>query len=132
LQSNKVFSSIFAKKFRMPEKRVWHTKVKAFADSKQWSNLRILADSKKSPIGYKPFARAAIRGKQTVTEIMRYIDRVVVPEEKYDLLCEAELWKSALEEAVKLKDPRRILNVKSHCNDGEIQLLADQMLGRIA
>ena len=40
-----------AKKFRIPEKRVWHIKVKAFADSKQWSNLRLLADSKKSPIG---------------------------------------------------------------------------------
>lgn len=120
-----------AKKFRMPEKRAWHIKVKAFADSKQWSNLRLLADSKKSPIGYKPFARAVIKGKQNVSEIMRYINRVT-PEEKYDLLCEAELWKEALEEATKLKDPRRILNVKSLCNDTDIQLLADQMMGRIA
>lgn len=63
---------------------------------------------------------------------MRYIDRVMAPEEKYDLLCEAELWKPALEEATKLKDPRRILNVKSLCNDSDIQLLADQMMGRIA
>ena len=97
-----------------------------------------MADSKKSPIGYKPFARAVIRGKQNVNEIKRYIDRVLAPEERYDLLCEAseagnrELWKSALDEATKLRDPRRIINVKSLCNDGEIQLLADQMLGRIA
>lgn len=111
-----------AKKFRVPEKRVWHTKVKAFADSKQWSNLRILADSKKSPIGYKPFARAVIRGKQNVSEIMRYVDRVVDPEEKYDLLCEARLWKPALEEATRMKDSRRIFNVKSLCNDSEIQI----------
>jgi len=40
-----------AKKHKIPEKRAWHIKVKAFADSKQWSNLRLLADSKKSPIG---------------------------------------------------------------------------------
>ena len=122
-----------AKKFRTPEKRLWHIKVKAFADSKQWSNLRILADSKnKSPIGYKPFARAVIRGKQNVNEIRRYIDRVQIPEERYDLFCEADMWRPALEEAVKLKDPRRILNVKTLCNDAEIQLLSDQMMGRIA
>lgn len=121
-----------AKKFRMPEKRSWHIKIKAFADSSQWSNLRILADSKKSPVGYKPFARAVIKGKQSVSEIMRYIDRVTFPEERYDLFCEAELWKAALEEAAKMKDQRRILNVKSLCSDGEIQLLAEQMMGRIA
>lgn len=121
-----------AKKFRIPEKRVWHIKVKAFADSKQWSNLRILADSKKSPIGYKPFARAVIKGKQTPTEIARYVDRVAIPEEKYDLLCEAEMWKPALEEAAKMRDQRRILNVKSLCQQSDIQLMADQMMGRIA
>lgn len=121
-----------AKKFRIPEKRLWHIKVKAFADSKQWSQLRILADSKKSPIGFKHFARAAIKGKQTETEILRYIDRVQTAEEKYDLLCEAELYKLAIEEAVRLRDPRRIMNVKTLCNNTEIQLLADQMLGRIA
>ncbi|CAB9505372.1 sorting-associated protein 16 homolog [Seminavis robusta] len=122
-----------AKKFRIPEKRVWHIKIKAFADSKQWSNLRLLSDSKaKSPVGYKPFARVVIKGKQSVSEIMRYIDRVTFPEERYDLLCEAELWKPALEEAAKMRDARRILNVKSLCNDSEIQLLAEQYMGRIA
>jgi len=122
-----------AKKFRVSEKRLWHIKVKAFADSDQWSNLRLLADSKtKSPIGYKPFARAAIKGKQNVNEVLKYIDRVTVPEEKYDLFCEASLWKNALEEAAKLRDARRILNVKTLCNSAELQMLADQMLARMA
>jgi hypothetical protein len=122
-----------AKKFRVPEKRLWHIKVKAFAESEQWTNLRLLAESKtKPPIGYKPFARAAIKGKQGVTDIMRYIDRVVLPEERYDLFCEAVLWKRALEEAAKLKDVRRVANVKSLCNSPEIQLLADEMMGRMA
>jgi vacuolar protein sorting-associated protein 16 len=121
------------KKFRIPEKRLWHIKVKAFADSEQWSNLRILADSRtKPPIGYKPFARAVIKGKQSATEILRYIERIQVPEEVYDLYCEAGLWKNALEEATKMKDSRRLLNVKTLCNSTEIQLLADQMMGRLA
>jgi hypothetical protein len=121
------------KKFRIPEKRLWYIKVKAFADSEQWSNLRILADSKtKPPIGYKPFARAAIKGKQSVSEVLKYIDKIPVPEERYDLFCEAALWQKALEEASRLKDGRRILNVKTLCNSPEIQLLADQTLARIA
>jgi hypothetical protein len=121
------------KKFRIPEKRLWYIKVKAFADSEQWSNLRILADSKtKPPIGYKPFARAAIKGKQSVSEILKYIEKIPVPEERYDLFCEAALWKNALEEASRLKDGRRIMNVKTLCNSPEMQLLADQTLARIA
>ena len=121
------------KKYRVPERRFWHIKVQAYADSGQWSNLRMLGDSRaKPPIGYKPFARAAIRGKQSSAEILKYIDRVSVPEERYDLLCEASLWKQALDEAGKLKDARRVLNVKTLCNSSEIQLLADEMMGRLA
>lgn len=121
------------KKFRIPEKRLWYIKVKAFAESEQWSNLRILADSKtKPPIGFKPFARAAIRGKQSVAEVMKFIEKIPVLEERYDLFCEAGLWKNALEEASRLKDGRRIMNVKTLCNSQEIQLLADQTLARIA
>jgi vacuolar protein sorting-associated protein 16 len=121
-----------AKKFRVSEKRLWHIKVKAFADSEQWSNLRILADSKKSPIGYKPFARVAIRGKQSIEEVMRYIDRVTVPEERYDLFCEAGFWKNALEEAARMRDVGRLLSVKTLCNSPELQLQADQMMARLA
>jgi hypothetical protein len=122
-----------AKKYRVPEKRFWHIKVKAFADSGQWSNLRIMSESKaKPPIGFKPFARAAINGKQSSNEILKYIERVSVPEERYDLFCEASLWKRALEEAGKLKDARRVLNVKTLCNSPEIQLMADEMMGRMA
>lgn len=122
-----------SKKYRVPEKRFWYIKVKAFADSGQWSNLRIMSESRnKSPIGYKPFARAAIQGKQSENEILKYIERVTLPEERYDLFCEALLWKRALEEAVKLKEPRKVLNVKTLCNSPEIQLMADEMLGRMA
>jgi vacuolar protein sorting-associated protein 16 len=122
-----------AKKYRIPERRLWYIKVKAFQDSGQWSNLRILADSRKTPpIGFKPFARAAIRGKQNVTEILRYLDRIAVPEERYDLYCEASLWKNALEEAIRMRDGRRVLNVKTLCNSQELQLECDQAMGRLA
>jgi hypothetical protein len=122
-----------AKKFRIPEKMAWHTKVKAFAETNQWKNLRMLADSRtKPPIGFKPFARAAIKGDQSSHDILRYIERVTVPEERFSLFCEAGMWKRALEEAVKLRDEMRIIDVKTRCGSPEIQLQADQMLGKLA
>lgn len=122
-----------AKKFRVPEKRLWHIKVKAFAESEQWSNLRLLCDSRaKPPIGFKPFVRAVISGKQSKQEILRYLERLPSPEERYDMYCEAAMWTKALEEALRLRDGQRILNVKSLCNNAEIQLQADQALARLA
>ena len=124
-----------AKKYRVPEKRLWHIKVKAYADSNQWSNLRILADSRsKPPISFKFFAQVVIRATehQPITEILRYIEKVSAPEEKYDLFCEANQWQRALDEAMKIKDIRRILNVKTLCNSSDIAIVADQMMGRLA
>jgi hypothetical protein len=122
-----------AKKFRVPEKRLWHIKVKALAESQQWPQLRALGDSKaKPPIGFKPFAMAAIMGKQPVSEIMRYIERVTSSEERFDLFFEANLWKRALDEAGKLRDSRRVTNVRSSCNSAEVQRLADELLNRLS
>jgi vacuolar protein sorting-associated protein 16 len=121
-----------ARRFRIPDKRFWHIKVKAFADSDQWSNLKSLAESRKSPIGYAPFARAVIRGKQPESEIKFYLRKVTTPEERYDLLCEAGLWQEALDAATELKDARRLLSIKSLCNNEAIQLQVDQRLGSLA
>lgn len=122
-----------AKKFRVPDKLHWHTKVRAFAETQQWGNLKKLADSRaKPPIGLKPFARAAIRGRRPAGEIARYIDRVTVPEERVSLYCEAGAWKRALEEAYKMKDEHRIIDVKARCGSPELQLQADELLARLA
>lgn len=122
-----------AKKFRVPEKMLWHQKVKAFSKTNQWENLKLLANSRtKSPIGYKPFSRAAINGHQPNVDILSYIERVPIPEERFSLYGECGLWKKALEEAMKMKDSRRIIDVKARCNnDPEIQQLVDQCLGRL-
>jgi vacuolar protein sorting-associated protein 16 len=121
-----------SKKFRLSEKRFWHVRVNAFAESDQWSNLRTMVESRRPPIGYKPFARAAIRANRPQSEILRYIDPVNVPEERYDLLCEASMWKEALSIAEGLRDARRVQNVKSLCNDPSLQLQADTIMGRLA
>uniref|UniRef100_A0A7S2ELE1 Vps16 C-terminal domain-containing protein n=1 Tax=Trieres chinensis TaxID=1514140 RepID=A0A7S2ELE1_TRICV len=121
-----------AKKFRVPEKRLWHAKVRAFAESGQWANLRNLADSRaKPPIGFKPFALAAIKGQQGVVEVMRYVEKIGSSEDRYELFCEAGLWKRALEEATKLQDGRRIMHVRSLATSPDVQQLCDELVGRL-
>mmetsp|Transcript_25905 Transcript_25905/g.51954 ORF Transcript_25905/g.51954 Transcript_25905/m.51954 type:complete len:1193 (-) Transcript_25905:1429-5007(-) len=121
-----------AKKFKVPEKRLWHVKVRAFSESGQWAVMRNFCDSRaKPPIGMKPFALAAIKGKQGEAEIMHYVSRMqdkTDADDRYDLLCEAGLWKKALEEAVKQGDGRKIANVRSLCNNPDVQRLCDKYI----
>lgn len=49
-----------AKRFRVPEKALWHLRIHCCAAAKEWGLLARLAAEKKSPVGYKPFARACI------------------------------------------------------------------------
>lgn len=132
-EAHKLFADAerLAKRFKVPEKRLWHIKVRAFSQSGQWANLRNLADSRqKNPIGLKPFALAAIAGNQPLAEIMRYIERVPV-DDRYDLLCEAKMWKKALEEAVAARDINRIMHVRGLCNSLDIQQLCDSAANSI-
>ena len=132
--SHKIFleADRLAKKFKVPEKRLWNIKIKSLADSQQWAHLRILSDTKaKIPIGFKPFALAAIKGKQPISEINRYIERVITPEDRYDLFCEAKLWKRALDEAQKLRDLNKVMSVSSMCNSPEIQQACDDIFAQM-
>ena len=102
----------------------------------KWSDIaRVISvreDSRaKPPIGIKPFAQAVIKGRQGQAEIMYYIDRMTDKsdgEARYELFCEAGMWKKALEDAVKLGDGRKIANVKSMCNSPDIQRLCDKYI----
>jgi hypothetical protein len=130
--SHKLFvdADRLAKKYKVSEKRLWHVKVHAFSESNQWAVLRNFADSRaKSPIGMKPFALAAIKGRQGEAEIMHYVGRMSGQsdgEDRYELFCEAGMWRKAVDEAVKLGDGRRIAHVRSVCNSIEIQNLCDK------
>jgi len=105
------------RKYKIPEKRLWHLKVRALSESNQWPALRNLCDSRaKPPIGIKPFAQAVIKGRQGQVEIMHYIGLMTSDtdvEDRYDLYCEALMWSKAYDEAVRLGDPRKIAHVKS-------------------
>jgi len=121
-----------AKKYKISDKRLWYVKLQAFSESGQWAVLRNFADSRaKPPIGIKPFALAVIKGGQGEAELMHYISRMQGQSEgddRYDLFCEARLWKKALEEAVKLGDGSKIANVRDSCNSPDVHRIADKYL----
>ena len=48
------------KRFRVSEKSLWYTKIRCYSERGDWDQLLRLAQEKKSPVGYKPFARACI------------------------------------------------------------------------
>lgn len=127
-EANKLLAECekLAKKFKVPEKRLWHTKIRAFSVTEQWGNMRYLAESRaKPPISFKYFAAAAIKKNQEVSDILWYVGKVVDGEERYDLYCEAKLWKRAFGEAKRLDDVRRVMHIRSVCNVPEIQRMCD-------
>jgi vacuolar protein sorting-associated protein 16 len=125
-----------ARKARMTPKRLYHIRVKAYADGSHWSALSDLAESRQTPIGYRPFVRAAIQGYREINReeyILSFIQKLGSNEDKFEMLCEASLWKNALKVADKdLKDIRRVKQVKERCTDKALQLDADEVLRRLS
>lgn len=63
------------KEFKIPETRVYWTKVMALAARGKWEALRKLGDEKKPPIGWAPFAEAAFENGN-VREARDYVKKV--------------------------------------------------------
>ncbi len=49
------------KRGKVSEKAVWYIKIQCFAEQSAWELLAKLANEKKSPVGYKPFALACMK-----------------------------------------------------------------------
>lgn len=124
-----------ARKARISPKRLHHIRIKAYADGGHWTTLTELAESRQTPVGYKPFVRAAINGYRGLDRdeyILSFIQKLGSNEEKFDMLCEASLWKQALKVAEKdLRDIRRVKQVKERCTDKILHLEVEAVLGRL-
>lgn len=104
------------KAFKVADKAFWHCKVGALAGSGQWEALRRFATkekSGKSPIGYRPFALAVMRAGRPAGEIREYIEKIGEPEQRFGLLLDVALWRDAAEVAFRLKDARRLAEVRT-------------------
>ena len=114
-------SQKLTKKFRVPDKQLWNIKIHCYSSNSQWGHLAKLATEKKSPVGYKPFARACLKYGQPNVEVERYIEKITIAEDRFELLCEIEEWRKAADVARILKDADRLTMVMQRCKDESLQ-----------
>ena len=61
-----------AKDFRVSEAQYAFLRIRAFAQLRDWAGLWAMANERKSPVGYRPFAEACILGGSNM-EAKRYV-----------------------------------------------------------
>lgn len=99
------------KRFKLSDKSLWYIKINCYCSKGAWHLLYRLANEKKSPVGYRPFAAACIKHGQPPTETEKYVEKISDAEEKYALFVELKLWRRAAEVANKLRDPYKLQDV---------------------
>ena len=84
-------------KFKVPEKRYYHIRIRAHAKARNWSKLKEFSEEKKPPMGYKSFALACIDAKENDSDYGAgyYIAMVKDPIEKYELCKAVENYEGA-------------------------------------
>jgi hypothetical protein len=124
-------SNNFQRKFKVPEKRFYHLKVKAMAETQQWKHLYELSLERKQPIGFKPFAEACLREGNPL-EAERYITRIPQFEERFDMFLANSNWQQAAEVASKMKDLDRMQQLRMVCTDAAVSVQIDQMMQQLS
>lgn len=119
-------ASQFAKKFKIPEKRMYRVKIQALAETRQWDALQKFSQERKTPpCGFKAFAVACLaQGEKNQAEA--YTARITAVDEKFETLIHLEMYQDALQVAIKLKDPEKLTSVRNLCGDPAICQQADQ------
>ena len=119
------------KKFRVADKVLWHIKIQAFSRAEQWAQLALLANEKRSPVGYKPFAAACLAHHQPASEVEKYIDKMALAEERFDMYVDIGSWRKAFEAAKALKDPARLTEVLGACRDMALERQIQETLAKL-
>jgi hypothetical protein len=116
------------KKFRVPEKRLWHIEVRTLAKCRAWDELaKLIANKKVPPIGFQPFIEACVEQRAFV-EAARYIQRLPDPHERMEWLCNIGYWQEAAEVAYAERDPDALMLIRSKCRSPPVMAQIDQWL----
>jgi hypothetical protein len=119
------------KTFKVPEKRYYHLKVKAMAETGQWKHLHEFSQERKPPIGFRPFAEACLRQKQ-MQEAERYISKISKDEEKYRIYRKVGMWQKAVDIAFKMKDSNKLIEIHGQAKDAAVKSRVEQMLDQLS
>jgi len=121
----------FIKKFKISEKSIYYLKIECYSELHDWSSLYKFAMERKSPIGYRPFALACLKHAASDGETERYIDKITIPEDKYELYMKIKSYQKACDVANKLRDPYRLQEVGRVCQDPALERQIQDMLAKI-
>ena len=115
-----------SKLFKLSEKRLYHCKIQAFAQSSQWKALQQLSNEKRiPPCGFKVFALTCFDHQQRQLA-EEYAARITANEEKFDTFLYMECYQEALEVAMKLKDPNKLSAVRNQSSDPMVHKHVDE------
>lgn len=110
-----------AKDFKMSDSQYAFLRIRAFAQLRDWPGMWAMANEKKSPVGYRPFAEACILGGSNV-EAKKYVMQKMSGSSEYvdrmDIL--SQLKGTGLIEMIELakgaKDLERLEDLQQQCN----------------
>lgn len=140
------------KRFKVSEKMVYHLKVQCYSERRDWAGLSRFAAERKPPIGFRPFAVAALKYAFIVlllnvdlqlifflscrysapdADIEKYVEKVTVLEDKYELYLEMRSFQKAMEVAYKLKDTDRLREVSRVCNDSNLERHISELMSKV-
>jgi hypothetical protein len=120
-----------AKEFKVPDKRLWYTRLAAAVAARDWEGLAQLASEKKSPIGYAPFAEACIEAN-AVEEAKKYIARMSEVEERIEMFVRVKAFKEAAGVAREAKNGEQLMRIREMCpHDRQTQAQIEHWLGEL-
>eukprot|EP00753_Platysulcus_tardus_P012709 PLAT3524.5.p1 GENE.PLAT3524.5~~PLAT3524.5.p1 ORF type:complete len:422 (+),score=114.59 PLAT3524.5:129-1268(+) len=116
--------------FRISDARFWHIKIRALAQSGAWAELEAFSRDRKSPVGYKPFADACIRGDMP-GEAAKYVTRISDATVRCRYLGRIGYWSEAADVAAKQRDPELLSYVRNNCRNSAVERKVDEIAARL-
>ncbi|GAM26637.1 hypothetical protein SAMD00019534_098120 [Acytostelium subglobosum LB1] len=118
------------KEFKVSDKRFWWIKIKALSVSRQWEELSLFANEKKSPIGYEPFVEVCLDQSQHV-EALKYIPKIQDVVNRCQCYVQVNYFREAAETAFKDKNMELLNFVAKKCTNPEVTRQIDQMRAQL-
>lgn len=119
------------RRFKVPDRRFCHIKVKALAASGQWNRFHAFASERRPLIGYRPFIDLLINHEQPRRDVTAYIDRIQSTDDRFHLFSKYGLWRPAIEIATRLSDVEKLAQLLTICTDPEVQVEISKQLTRL-
>jgi len=116
--------------FKVPDKRFWWVAVRALSTARDWATLEQFAKSKKSPIGFRPFAEMCIE-QGAMDEAAKYIAMLSDSAERVQMFLLVNAIREAAQVAFEQKDVQLLQSILPKATTRQDQALVMEMLAKL-